>query len=171
MLSDPARRPDQQTPRACPVRSPTVPRRPPIQANASGRTQSGPRLAVAPTRRTWETRLTRHHTVGVGLIGSTVDETANLGRGEATAMVKRVRVTSTAAPGVLAQEIVPGSVRPCSTYRGELARHRVITADGADYLITTSDERRQGSAFVTAAYPVARGYLIMMRQPLCALES
>lgn len=86
-------------------------------------------------------------------------------------MVKRVRVTSTAAPGVLAQEIVPGSVRPCSTYRGELARHRVITADGADYLIATSDERRQGSAFVTAAYPVARGYLIMMRQPLCALES
>jgi hypothetical protein len=71
----------------------------------------------------------------------------------------------------MAQEIVPGSVRPCSTYRGELARHRVITADGADYLITTADERRQGRGYVTAAFPVARGYLIMMRQPLCALES
>ncbi|HEY7983921.1 MAG TPA: hypothetical protein VID73_07135 [Ktedonobacterales bacterium] len=86
-------------------------------------------------------------------------------------MAKRVKSASAAAPGVLAQEIVPGSVRPCSTYRGELARHRVITADGADYLITTADERRQGRGYVTAAYPVARGYLIMMRQPLCALES
>jgi hypothetical protein len=86
-------------------------------------------------------------------------------------MAKRAKGTSTAAPGVLAQEIVPGSVRSCSTYRGELARHRVITADGADYLLTTADERRQGRGYVTAAYPVARGYLIMMRQPLCALES
>jgi hypothetical protein len=69
-----------------------------------------------------------------------------------------------------AQEIVPGSVRQCPPYRGELARHRVISADGLDYLITTVDERRQGHGYVTAAYPVARGYLIMMRQPLCALE-
>jgi hypothetical protein len=86
-------------------------------------------------------------------------------------MTKRVKGTAAAAPGTSAQGIVPGSVRQCSTYRGELARHRVITADGADYLITTADERRLGRGYVTAAYPVARGYLIMMRQPLCTLES
>jgi hypothetical protein len=86
-------------------------------------------------------------------------------------MTKWAKGTGPAAPGGSAQEIVPGSVRQCPPYRGELARHRVITADGADYLITTADERRQGRGYVTAAYPVARGYLIMMRQPLCALES
>jgi hypothetical protein len=85
-------------------------------------------------------------------------------------MTKRVRETGAAGPGASAQEIVPGSMRQCPPYRGELARHRVITADGADYLVTTADERRQGHGYVTAAYPVARGYLIMMRQPLCALE-
>jgi hypothetical protein len=86
-------------------------------------------------------------------------------------MTKLVKGTGPAAPGTSAQEIVPGSVRQCPPYRGELARHRVITAEGADYLITTADERRLGHGYITAAYPVARGYLVMMRQPLCALES
>ncbi len=86
-------------------------------------------------------------------------------------MTRQGKGTGPATPGVLAQGIVPGSARECPTYRGELARHRVVTADGADYLITTADERRHRRGFVTAAYPVLRGYLIMMRQPLCALES
>jgi hypothetical protein len=60
-------------------------------------------------------------------------------------------------------------VRPCATYRGELARHRVITADGLDYVVATVDE--SGRGYMTAAYPVAHGYLVMLRQPLCELRS
>ena len=62
-------------------------------------------------------------------------------------------------------------VRQCERYRGELARHRVLTADGADYVVATADERHLNRAFTTAAYPVSRGYLVMMRQPLCVLTS
>lgn len=40
-----------------------------------------------------------------------------------------------------------------------------------DYVVATADERRQGRGFVTSALPVVRGYLVMMRQPLCALTS
>jgi hypothetical protein len=54
-------------------------------------------------------------------------------------------------------------------YAGELARHRVITADGHDYVVATT--RVQGDdGFVTGAYPVTRGYLVMVRQPLCELR-
>lgn len=65
-----------------------------------------------------------------------------------------------------------GSVRTCTPYRGELARHRLITADGHDYVVTTIHVLTQGfgtmrtNGFVTGAYPVLRGYLVMMRQPL-----
>jgi hypothetical protein len=64
-----------------------------------------------------------------------------------------------------------GSLRACEPFRGELRRHRVVTADGLDYLVTTADERLRGHGFVTASYPVANGYLVMLRQPLCVLTS
>lgn len=61
-----------------------------------------------------------------------------------------------------------GSVRTCVPYRGELARHRLITADGHDYIVTTTriPGAERSATFVTGAYPVLRGYLVMMRQPL-----
>ncbi|MGZ3582742.1 MAG: hypothetical protein ACXWQR_16110 [Ktedonobacterales bacterium] len=65
-----------------------------------------------------------------------------------------------------------GSVRTCVPYRGELARHRLITADGHDYIVTTTRipaakyGAQRSETYVTGAYPVLRGYLVMMRQPL-----
>lgn len=70
-----------------------------------------------------------------------------------------VRTTQTLQPPC-------GSVRPCALYAGELARHRVITGDGFDYVVATVREGRHAPAHVTGAYPVVRGYLVMMRQPL-----
>ena len=64
-----------------------------------------------------------------------------------------------------------GSVRACALYRGELARHRVITSDGCDYVVATVCERAAALPFVTGAYPVVRGYLVMMRQPLYEVRS
>jgi hypothetical protein len=86
-------------------------------------------------------------------------------------MAKRVRSTSAAAGG--AERLAPaaGSVRACELFRGELWRHRVMTADGLDYVVTTADERHRGQGFVTASYPVASGYLVMLRQALCVLTS
>lgn len=57
-----------------------------------------------------------------------------------------------------------GVARPCTTYAGELARTRVVTPDGQDFIVTTSPSARAG--FLTGAYPLSRGYLMMMRQPL-----
>ena len=65
-----------------------------------------------------------------------------------------------------------GSIRSCIPYRGELARHRLITADGSDYVVATLYEaRRNESSYLTGAYPVTRGYLVMMRQPLYEIRS
>ncbi len=64
-----------------------------------------------------------------------------------------------------------GSVRACALYRGELARHRVITSDGFDYVVATVSEPRAALPLVTGAYPVVRGYLVMMRQPLYEVRS
>ncbi|HEY8325766.1 MAG TPA: hypothetical protein VIG77_14800, partial [Ktedonobacterales bacterium] len=60
-----------------------------------------------------------------------------------------------------------GSVRACRPYADELLRSRVFTADGQDYIVTTSTDIRAGQGYLTGAYPVSRGYLVMMRQPLC----
>ena len=38
-------------------------------------------------------------------------------------------------------------------------------------MVAIGDESRRGRGYVTAAYPVARGYLVMLRQPLCELRS
>ncbi|MFI5273446.1 MAG: hypothetical protein ACHQ4H_10490 [Ktedonobacterales bacterium] len=64
-----------------------------------------------------------------------------------------------------------GSVLECTPYSGELARHRVITSDGCDYVVATVREQRAAVPFVTGAYPVVRGYLVMMRQPLYEMRS
>ena len=63
--------------------------------------------------------------------------------------------------------VAMGGVRACLTYADELLRSRVITADGQDYIVTTSTDIRAGQGYLTGAYPVSRGYLVMMRQPLC----
>src|SRR5579871_2819538 len=70
-----------------------------------------------------------------------------------------------------ALEPTPGTVRECMPYAGELMRHRVITADGFDYVVATLVPQHEGDRYVTAAYPVSRGYLVMVRQPLCELRS
>ena len=64
-----------------------------------------------------------------------------------------------------------GTVRTCIPYAGEVARHRVITADGFDYIVATACRSSKGGVYITSAYPVLRGYLVMMRQPLCELRT
>ncbi len=64
-----------------------------------------------------------------------------------------------------------GSVRTCVPYRGELARHRLITADGSDYVVATIFLQGRHKGYLTGAYPVTRGYLVMMRQPLYEIRS
>jgi hypothetical protein len=56
-----------------------------------------------------------------------------------------------------------GTVRRCAPYRGETQRHRVISADGHDVVVTTVHAPH--GAFLTGAYPVQQGYLVMIRQP------
>lgn len=77
----------------------------------------------------------------------------------------------TTRPGVIARfaqmtQAPSGSVRACTPYAGELARHRVVSADGQDYVVATYAERAGESVYLTGAYPVNRGYLVMLRQPL-----
>jgi hypothetical protein len=64
-----------------------------------------------------------------------------------------------------------GTVRDCTPYADELARMRVITADGFDYVVATAPDARAGAGWLTSAYPVSQGYLVLMRQPLCELHS
>jgi hypothetical protein len=64
-----------------------------------------------------------------------------------------------------------GSVRSCVPYRGEVARHRLITADGSDYVVATLFQASRMNSYLTGAYPVTRGYLVMMRQPLYEIRS
>jgi hypothetical protein len=69
-------------------------------------------------------------------------------------------------------QALAGSVRSCIPYAGETSRHRVMSADGHDLVVATvrhQEERRV--FFVTAAYPVQHGYLVMIRQPLCELPA
>lgn len=56
-----------------------------------------------------------------------------------------------------------GTVRACTPQRGELLRHRVMTADGKDVAVTTIITV---GGYTTAAYPVQNGYLVMVCQPL-----
>lgn len=64
-----------------------------------------------------------------------------------------------------------GSVRTCVPYGGELARHRLISADGHDYVVATVHLPKRKQPYTTGAYPVSRGYLVMVRQPLYEVKS
>jgi hypothetical protein len=54
-------------------------------------------------------------------------------------------------------------VRRCDPYRGEIERHRVISADGYDVVVTTV--HAPYGAYLTGVYPIQHGYLVMIRQP------
>jgi hypothetical protein len=56
-----------------------------------------------------------------------------------------------------------GSVHYCAPHPDELARHRVISADGYEVVVTTVLALH--GAFLTSAYPVQHGYLVMICQP------
>jgi hypothetical protein len=58
-----------------------------------------------------------------------------------------------------------GTVRRCAPYRGEVERHRIISADGYDIVVTTVSAPRAHVSYLTGAYPVQEGYLVMIRQP------
>ena len=62
-----------------------------------------------------------------------------------------------------------GSVRTCMTYRDELLRHRVMTPDGRDFAVAT--HMRPSGGYITGAYPVQHGYLVMVRQALTEVRS
>jgi hypothetical protein len=57
-----------------------------------------------------------------------------------------------------------GAVVPCAPCRGETKRHRVISADGHDLMVTTVTT---SSGFMTGAYPIQYGYQVMICQPIC----
>ena len=84
-------------------------------------------------------------------------------------MAKHVPAVGEAVPVPLRP--AHGSVRSCVPYRGELARHRLITAEGSDYVVATLFEASRMNSYLTGAYPVTRGYLVMMRQPLYEIRS
>jgi hypothetical protein len=56
-----------------------------------------------------------------------------------------------------------GTVRRFAPHRDELERHRVISADGYDVVVTTVHAPH--GAWLTGAYPVQQGYLVMICQP------
>jgi hypothetical protein len=56
-----------------------------------------------------------------------------------------------------------GTVRHCALHRDELARDRVTSADGHDVVVTTVHAPH--GAWLTGAYPVQQGYLVMICQP------
>ena len=87
-------------------------------------------------------------------------------------MARRARPQTSQADCILHSMQPPaGTVRTCAPYRGETARHRVISADGYDYVVATLREARGNTAYLTGAYPVSRGYLVMVRQPLYEIRS
>lgn len=87
-------------------------------------------------------------------------------------MAKREPARKKAPVAAFVPEQAPrGSVRPCVLYAGEVLRHRIITADGHDFAVATSPRSERKAPFVTAAYPVQHGYLVMVRQPLCTLRA
>jgi hypothetical protein len=90
-----------------------------------------------------------------------------------TTVAKQARASSRPATRTMhSPQPVNGSVCACRPYAGELARHRVISADGCDYVVATVAETAQERrVYVTGAYPVQRGYLVMLRQPLYEVRS
>lgn len=78
---------------------------------------------------------------------------------------------STARASIIPTQPPAGTVRTCMPYRGEVARHRVISADGYDYAVATTYLPGRRLPYTTGAYPVSRGYLVMVRQPLYEVGS
>ena len=62
-----------------------------------------------------------------------------------------------------------GTVRHCALHTDELERVRVISADGYDVVVTTI--RAPHGAWLTGAYPVQQGYLVMICQPYFEAQS
>src|SRR6185437_7456915 len=62
-----------------------------------------------------------------------------------------------------------GTVRRCVPHPDELERHRVISADGYEVVITTVHAPH--GVWLTGAYPVQQGYLIMIGQPYLEAQS
>jgi hypothetical protein len=62
-----------------------------------------------------------------------------------------------------------GTVRRCAPHPDELARHRVISADGYEVVVTTVHAAH--SVWLTGAYPVQQSYLVMICQPCYEAQS
>jgi hypothetical protein len=62
-----------------------------------------------------------------------------------------------------------GTVRRCAPHPDELERHRVISADGYEVVVTTVHAAR--GVWLTGAYPVQQGYLVMICQPYYEAQS
>ena len=62
-----------------------------------------------------------------------------------------------------------GTVRRCALHPDELERDRVISADGYEVVVTTVHAAH--NAWLTGAYPVQQGYLVMICQPYIEAQS
>ena len=62
-----------------------------------------------------------------------------------------------------------GTVRRCALHRDELERHRVVSADGYEVVVTTVHAAH--GVWLTGAYPVQQGYLVMICQPYYEAQS
>ncbi|HEX3271815.1 MAG TPA: hypothetical protein VHR15_14290 [Ktedonobacterales bacterium] len=62
-----------------------------------------------------------------------------------------------------------GTVRRCAPHPDELKRHRVISADGHEVVVTTVHAAHD--SWLTGAYPVQQGYLVMICQPYFEAQS
>ena len=60
-------------------------------------------------------------------------------------------------------------VRPRAVHRDEIERHRLISADGYDTVVTTI--RAAHGVSLTGAYPIQHGYLVMICQPYFEAQS
>ena len=60
-------------------------------------------------------------------------------------------------------------VRPRAVHRDEIERHRLISADGYDTVVTTI--RAAHGVYLTGAYPIQHGYLVMICQPYFEAQS
>jgi hypothetical protein len=62
-----------------------------------------------------------------------------------------------------------GTVRRCAPHPDELARHRVISADGYEVVVTTV--HAEHGVWLTGAYPVQQSYQVMICQPYFEVRS
>ncbi len=60
-------------------------------------------------------------------------------------------------------------VRPRAVHRNEIERHRLLSADGYDTVVTTIHAAH--GVYLTGAYPIQHGYLVMICQPYFEAQS